>query len=237
MHNKLKLTPCDFETAKRVYEEGQISPFTEEKMFETILYVILSATENNIKQVEIYKELLRNNLNIPENILAKKYLLEAIVGRARFPNEKIKNIFGVSEWWEEKGDNLYLEIKEDISDGKTREFELREKIADKVHGMGQKCASLFLSKCGYENIVPVDVWMMRFLKDRDYNIEPSNYRTNGNLTKNKYLECERIISGVAKEFGVSPMMLQCIIWGKYSSWKNKTMKNPAQLLFDFISQA
>ena len=76
-------------------------------------------------------------------------------------------------------------------------------------------------KCGYKNVVPIDIWVLRFLKDMGYDIQIPDYRKQSGPKGKKYLEYESIFSDIAKEYAVSPALFQFALWTKYSTWNNK----------------
>lgn len=234
MNNKLKLTDYDFRVGREIWGKEKIASLMPENIFKAFIYVILSSTERYDKQLMVYEEMLRNNLDGPISIHANSLLLENIVGKARFPNNKIKHIKKLAEWGLDNNYKLSNKIIEDIKNKRKNGFEIRDEIADEVPGVGRKCASLLMSKCGYENIVPVDIWMIRFLSDAGYEVEIPNYKTNRGPSKEKYHEYEKIISEIAeKYYNVSPIIFQCTLWGRHSTYRNKIPENPNQLRIGF----
>ncbi len=226
----LELTGKNFRMAELIIEKESINPLTKDKMFPEGIYCILSSSENHEKQLNTYYKLLNRGLDTPEAILdkvnAKK--LWDIIKKARFPNSKRKYILRFSEFWLES--EIPRRILDDANNGRQYEFELRDELAKKAPGMGRKCASFFMQKCGYENLVPVDIWVLRFLEDKGYEVKIPDYRTVGGLTKKEYLEYEKIISGMAGEYNVSPVIFQAYVWGKYSKWSK--LYAPDQTTFD-----
>ena len=212
--NKI-LTKKDFENARILYEEELISPINEENMFRAGVYCILSAAEKYQKHRSIFERLLEERLDTPEEIIHNRERLREAVKRARFPNIKAGRIYRFAAWWRES--DLPRKIMEDIDSGRENEFKLRNHLAEEAPGMWYKGASYFMVKCGYENVVPIDLWVMRFLKDMGYGVKIPDYRTQSGPKPKEYIEYEKIISDIAKEYGVSPALFQFALWAKYST--------------------
>ncbi|MBU0461403.1 MAG: hypothetical protein KJ574_02330 [Nanoarchaeota archaeon] len=206
----------DFNLADRIYQEERISPLTSENMFLRAIYCILSAAEHFSKQKLVYEGLINAGLTTPEQIALHPGLLSDIVSKARYPNSKERAIAGLAQWWPET--DLPARIIADVSDSQQKEFELRNGLAKECPGMWYKCASLFMRMCGYRNVVPVDLWAMRFLRDKGFDIRIPSDQTSG-LTKKEYMEYEQAFARVASEFGIPPAHFQLLLYAKFSTWK------------------
>jgi thermostable 8-oxoguanine DNA glycosylase len=212
------LTEEDLRRAKKLLEEERVS-VTYENMFCAGIYCILSTAEKYTKYKSVYDELLENKLNTPENIKKDKRKLKEIVGYVRFPNIKHERINKFASWWQKS--DLPRKIIEDINSGRKNEFELRNQLAEEAPGIWYKGASLFMIKCGYENVVPLDIWMLRFLKDYGYDIKIPDYRRQSGPKPKEYIEYEKIITGIAKGYGSSPALFQFAVWSKHSTWNDR----------------
>ncbi len=199
----------DFENAEFVIKQELIDPLTRETLFTKGLYWILSGSENHKKQTEIYNNLI-SKFNTPKSILDNKQKVHDIVKKARFPNRKEKFISGFSEFYIES--DLSERILKDAYNGRQRGFEFREELVKEAPGLGYKCSSGLLESCGYDYLVPVDIWVLRFLEDCGYEIKMPDYKTVGGITKKEYLKYEETISDMAKEYKISPVVLQAAIW-------------------------
>ncbi len=206
-------TKKDFKNAEFIIKQELIDPLTIEELFNKGLYWILSSSENHKKQTNLYND-LTINFNTPETILANKQEVHNIIKKARFPNRKEKFIFGFSKFYIES--DLPEKILEDAYNGRQRGFELREELVKEAPGLGYKCGSGLLQSCGYDCLVPVDIWVLRFLEDYGHEVKVPDYKTVGGITKKEYLKYEKIISSMAKEYEVSPVVLQAAIWLKGS---------------------
>lgn len=225
-----QLTRKDFENARLLLKRELISPINQENMFRAGLYCILSAAEKYSKHNAIYYELLENEIDTPDAILSNKRELTEIIQRARYPNAKEKHIRKFASWWLES--DLPDEIMIDIYAEKKKEFALRNRLAEEAPGIWYKGASLFMIKCGYENVVPVDLWVLRFLEENGHDVSlphyvtvrSPNYKERSGPTPKEYLQYEKVISDAAKEYLVSPALFQFILWSKYSTWKKTKLK-------------
>ncbi len=206
-------TEKDFKNAEWVINQESIDPLTEKALFTKGLYWILSSSENHKKQVNIYNDLTLR-FNTPEDILNNKQKVSNIIKKARFPNTKEKSILGFSEFYLES--ELPERILEDACKGKQYGFEFREELVKKAPGLGYKCGSGLLQSCGYDYLVPVDIWVLRFLEDYNHEVKIPDYKTIGGITKKEYLKYEKIISSMAKEYEISPVVFQAAIWLKGS---------------------
>ncbi len=231
--NNMKLSEKDFRIGAKIVENELLEEVSERTLSEAIIYCILSTTEIYWKQIEVYNELKKNNLLQPNNILKKPNQISDIVSRARFPNQKIDRILNFAEW--SQNTDILLRIVQDSNNGKEREVILRKVLAEECPGISFKAASLVLNKCGYENVVPVDIWIIRFLRSIGYmEIPEPNYKTNGGvLAESKYLAAEREIVRIAEEYNVTPNLLQATIWGKSSNWIDTVYQ---RTLLDYICQ-
>jgi len=214
------LTETDFENAQKVYEEQSISPVDESNIFRGGLYCILSAAQDYTNHVKIYNQLIKNGLDTPENILQSKPKLKRIIKGTRFPNMKYGRVCDFSEWWPKS--EMAEKIMADIGNNRLEEYPIREQITEEAPGMSRKCTSLLLNKLGYENVVPIDLWVLRALSSWGYDVKISDYTTVSGLTKKEYLSYEDVFSDYAKKLNVSPAKLQAAIWAKYSLWKDNT---------------
>ncbi|MEM5791111.1 MAG: hypothetical protein QXP77_03650 [Candidatus Aenigmatarchaeota archaeon] len=215
---KIYLTKEDFEDGKKLMDEERMHLITYENMFTAGLYCILSAAENHSKHISIYNRLIEN-LSTPQKILENKEMLKEIVSDARFPNIKTERIYYFASWWLKTF--LPEKILKDINLGRKKEFDLRNELAENCPGISYKGASLFMVKCGYENVVPIDLWMLRFLERLGYSVEIPDYKKKSGPKPKEYLEYEKIISEIAREFKVSPSLFQLTVWSKAS--KNKDL--------------
>jgi len=216
---KWELTPYDIRRGKNIHKNEQVSPVNKETMFHAGLYCILSASEIYTKQMRAYNDLFRYGLDKPEIIVNDKSGLEYVLRIARFPNQKSSRVYNFAVWWLES--NLPDKLIEDIAHDRKDEIEIRNELAKDCPGLSYKGASLYLGKFGYQQVVPLDIWMLRFLHDLGYDIPVPDYKTVSGLQKGEYLKGEKIFRKLAKKQNLTPMVYQCALWGKHSAWEEK----------------
>lgn len=206
----------DYENAKLLLEQERINPLTLDEMFKAGIYCILAQAERYDKQIRIYRRFLKYELTSPVSIFQKRDKLHAILKESHYPNMKEERIKNFAGWWIVAA--IPHVILKDTLNGHKRGVELRNGFAEIAPAMSYKSASLFMIKCGYEDVIPIDIWVMRFLKEKGYSVKVPNYLTVGGITGKLYLELEDILRGMAKNEGVSLAIFQGALWGKYSTW-------------------
>lgn len=224
---KWEITPYDIKKGVMIQQSEQIRPITKENLFPASLYCILSASDTYKKQLRIYNRLLMRKLDDPKNIIAHKKDLEMIIRTSRWGNNKLRFIYGSAVWWLKS--DLPQEIIKDANGSKEKEFELRKRIGDEWPGLWYKGASLLMGKLGYEHVVPIDIWMLRFLQDMGYDVRVSDYETESGLKPQEYFKYEKKFTNLAKKQGLTPMLYQCALWGKFSTWVNPVKRNQTSL--------
>ena len=208
----------DLRKAERLLAEERVYPVTYENMFCVGIYCILSAAEKYTKCKTAYQKILSDGLNTPSRIVSRREDLGEALAKLRFPNTKRDRVYRFALWWSKSF--LPEQILKDINLGKKEEFRLRNRLAEECPGIWYKGASLFMIKCGYENVVPLDLWMLRFLKQLGYEVEVPDYKTKSGPRPKEYLEYERIVVEIANDHGVSPALFQFAVWSKHSSWNS-----------------
>lgn len=183
-----------------------------------LLYSVLSLREKFESHKIQFNEFLVNNLWTSESINKNQKIVEEILKKYGFANRKIKTVFSIAKEW--KSLNLTERIREDKK--KELGFKLREEIIEKMYGTGYKFASLFLRMSGYENLVPVDTWAMKYVESRGFR---DRHKRSG-LKPKQYLKYEKKLTEYAKEFDVSPALFQATIYAKWSTWKKDSKVTP-----------
>ena len=215
----LVLTSEDIKKAMRLYEKEKLKKFDLQNMFLAGIYSILSAAENSGKHGKLYGRLLDSKLDSHSKIIQNKQEVKKIIREARYPNLKYERILKFAEWW--SSSDLPEKIQYDVYNGREKEVELRNELAREAPGMSLKCSSLFMNKLGYENVIPIDVWLLRLLDSLGYKVELPDYKTQSGPVGKKYLEYERIIQDMAKEYEIPPVIFQIATWKKYSTLGRK----------------
>jgi hypothetical protein len=215
----IQLTELDFIRGNLLKKEESIDPLNPDTLFKAAVYTLLSASEDYERQVATYHALLKSHLDTPDSILTFPGLVSRIIhSHASFRNQKVKRLNGLASWW--KNSDFADELIEDVNDGKTKEFELRDKLAGKngPPGLADKCSSYLLYKAGYKNVAIMDIWALRFLDSYGENVRIPDYRRVSGPAGKKYRELEEIFRAIAKEKGVSPALLHATVWAKMSGW-------------------
>lgn len=224
------LTQKDIRNGEKFYNEEKVSSLDNIEIFQKGVESILSRAEKFVKQKRLFKILLENNLDTPQNITDNvdklKNLFEKSNYKPVFPTGAVKNILGFSNWW--SNSDLPREIvgakeRNDLKRG----IEFRDRIAklgssDKAPGMGPKIASLFISLCGFKNVVIIDQNICYFLKDNGHfpwRVPDRKY--GGGLYLSRYKELEKIMSDMASKYDASPEIFQLSLFNKYREQNNK----------------
>ena len=162
--------------------------------------------------------------------------LTQILKKKRFANFAVNKVYGFSNWWIKNGDRLFYDITGDLASGGKREFEIRDGIHKETPGLGMKCASLFMRMCGYENVAPVDIWMLRFLVDAGHKRIPvHDFERTPGISKKDYLEFETWVSEIGRnetylpEFWRKPGNFQLALWAKNSSMNPENLVDTRQM--------
>lgn len=217
----------DFRIANSIVKSELIEPLNLDNMFKAGIYSILSSTENHRKHLKIYNKLISRNLSSPESILNRRKEFHDVVKIARFPNNKEKHMVEFSRFWQES--ELPEMILEDANNRRERGHELRNLLAKDAPGMELKCSSFEMQKCGFEDTVMIDLWVIRYLSKEGYDVKIPDYKTVSGMKWKDYINYEIIISEIADDYNVKPVIMQCAIWAKYSPFSSiysqKTLDN------------
>lgn len=214
---KLSFDKEELVNARLLLEEERIEEVTNNEIFKAGIYCILAQAERYDKQIKIYRRFLSKGLDSPESIWTKKGQIHHILKKAHYPNEKERRIKNLAQWW--TGAAVPHLIVIDVGNGRKRGIELRNALAGRAPGIGYKSASLVMIKCGYETVIPIDIWILRFLREQGYGVKVPDYMTVGGMTESTYLYLEDVLRGMAKEAKIPLALFQAALWGKYSTWK------------------
>jgi len=166
----LIITADDIERSKKLQNQERIDTSTSDNMFLGLVYVMLSAKEKYTRQMIMYERLIKGGMTTPESIIANRNNLSTIVKGL----DKDKYLHRLAEWWPES--DLFEVITNDLNNGRTEEFNIRNYIATHANGLSYKCASLFMNMCGYKNVVALDSWALKALVAEDYEIKSYCYK-------------------------------------------------------------
>ncbi len=219
--NGWELTKKDYKASKVLYERELVDPLNLENMFRSGLYCILTARDTYTMLMRVYNGLLNRGLDTPEAIQKSKAELTAIVRNAGNHRRKETFIRGFADWWLES--EIPKELLEDAQGKREKEFELRNEIAKTKNapGLGMKCASLFMRTCGYKNVAPIDIWMIKYLHDCGYSVDEKDLIHRRGVPKKYYLQYEKWLTEIAEKHDKEPGMYQLALWCKNASWKTR----------------
>jgi len=171
----------------KVKEQGINSIFKE------LCFCIMTANSSAAKCIEVQEKIGDGFLTLTETELASK-LKEY---KYRFPNIRAKYII--------EARNKISQLESVIKDGNNGE-NLREWIVKNVKGIGYKEASHFLRNIGYNDYAIIDFHIIDLLVNYDIIQKPKS------LTKNKYLEIEKILKNMGKKFKLNLAELDLYLW-------------------------
>jgi len=202
---RILMTVEDYSKTVQVYS-------TENIHFCALLYSVLSARESFRVHREQFNSFLEYDLNTAEKVLEKPHLVSKILTQYGFHSRKIESVLSIAKEW---GDlDITSRMREDKQKVLGKAF--REEMNEKMNGVGYKFASLFIRMSGYEDIVPIDTWAIKYVERRGF---MDRYKESG-LTPKQYLNYERKIKQHAKRLGVSPALLQATVYARWSTWRN-----------------
>jgi thermostable 8-oxoguanine DNA glycosylase len=192
-------------------QQQRIYPLDRPNMFKAALYSILSASQRYDKFNAIYRALVDRGFDIPEKILSNPEAVENIIHSSRFRNKKFEGIVGLARRWDD--DVLPDNVIRDSGGDRSYEFALRDSMTSTWPLIGYKCASLFMIKCGYQNVVQIDGDMVDFLHSQGADVR--GYNSRGGIPRKQYLSIESMVQDLAASIGLSPALYQFAILSRY----------------------
>jgi len=211
-----KITSNDLKFAQECVNNELLSELNFKTMFNSGIYVILAAVTDYTKQKEIYDKLQLESFDTPKAFLENDLSVKEIVSSAHYPNSKFSYVMNFARYW---NNEVCDEFLEDIQNGREKEFELRDKLLNDVKGIAKKSSSLIMNKWGYEKVVPIDIWMIRFLKEI-YG-EEIQYNPIRGLSDSHYNGLEEKFRGEAEKRDFSPVFFQNLIWSMFSTFRKR----------------
>lgn len=168
----------------------------EQKVWEELVYCLCTPqtkADNALKAVEMLKTTGYLEQGNTEKI-AKVLRLCGV----RFHNTKAKNIV--------KAKKIFPLVYRKITSADDVE-EIRNYLAENVDGLGLKEASHLLRNVGFEKVAIIDRHIMKYLI-----ANRSSKKKYKSLTRNQYLRLEKIFIKHAEKLGMSPALLDLLIW-------------------------
>jgi len=176
----------------RIKEFKDLNKDSNEDLFKEMCFCILTANFSAERSIKIHDELSECFLTNSEEELAIKLKK---MGH-RFPNARAKYI--------SESINCKNELSKVI---KFHDFnKLRDWIVNNVKGLGYKESSHFLRNIGFDDFAIIDFHIMDLLVDYKIISEPKI------LTKQKYIEIENILRGIAEKTNLSLAELDLYLW-------------------------
>jgi len=213
------LSEKQIEEGHKILESELIVP-TNKNLFRAGICCIIAAAEQYKRAVKFYERLIKEELDTPSRIEENPKDLREVLRTIHYPNEKIKRIQRFAYEWPRSG--IAKKLRHDINNGRKEEFNLRNKIAEEAPGLSYKSASYYMNKCGYVNVIPIDVWMLKFLKDQGFDVKLASKGQSVPSGK-KYLGLEKEFIKLAEKQKLQPAVYQASLWGKYSTWGERNL--------------
>ena len=166
---------------------------TEISAFKELCFCILTANFSAEGGIRIQQSIGEGFIT-----LSKKELYERLVRLGhRFPSARADYIIEARRYY----GSLINTIK-----AFNRSESARDWLCKNIKGIGYKEASHFLRNIGIKDLAIVDRHIMRYLECKGLTIAPKT------LTKRKYIEIERILSGIAEKLEITLAELDLYIW-------------------------
>ena len=189
---ELKKTEIKNKIDKRIQDFKNINKESNPELFNELCFCILTANYNAEKSIKIQKKIGECFLTDSKEEIAKK-LKE--YGH-RFPNARAEYILKSKKCKDELNKVLKFSDKE----------ALREWIINNVNGVGLKESSHFLRNIGFDDYAIIDFHIIDLLVKYDIITKPKT------ITKNKYLEIEKILGKIAKQTDLTLAELDLYLW-------------------------
>jgi len=176
----------------RMREFEDLGKDKQDKVFSELCFCLLTANFQAEKCIMIQKEMGRSFEVMPEKELAKK-LKE--IGH-RFWPQRAERIVEARECKTELCKMIF----------KNSGTEMREWLVKNVKGLGMKEASHFLRNIGYKDLAIIDFHIVDLLEREKLIQRPKT------LTKNRYLEIEKILADLGKKVNLNLAELDLYLW-------------------------
>ena len=177
---------------KRIEEFKELNKKPSDELFKELCFCILTANFNAEKSIKIQNEIGECFLDNSEEELAKKL---KNLGH-RYPNTRAKYIFESRKCKESLKEVIQFNDKK----------KLREWIVNNVKGLGYKETSHFLRNIGFDDFAIIDFHIVDILARHNLIERPKT------LTKNKYLEIEKVLRTIGKKTDLTLAELDLYLW-------------------------
>jgi N-glycosylase/DNA lyase len=189
---ELKNTNIKITIDNRIQEFKKINKKSNNELFNELCFCLLTANFNAEKSIKIQENigecfLTDSKEEIAQNL--KKY-------GHRFPNARADYIIKSKKCKEELNKVMNFYDKQSI----------REWIVDNVKGIGYKESSHFLRNIGFDDYAIIDFHIIDLLVKYEIIKKPKT------ITKNKYLEIEKILKRIAEKTNLTLAELDLYLW-------------------------
>jgi thermostable 8-oxoguanine DNA glycosylase len=213
-------SPSEIEKGRELLRTETVTNATRDTVFQVGIHCIISASERWSNANAVHGRLMQNGFGHPNHAAKNPRKLQSLLEGTRWPRRKFKYVTDFISWWSETA--IPQEIVNDLLDGRRREFELRNALAKSAPGISYKSASLLMMKLGYENVVPLDIWETRFLREIGCKIRVGDYKTTSGPKGAEYLAHEAVVLALARRESITPALFHATLWAKNSSWGKGT---------------
>jgi len=221
----------DHVRAARLRAHEAVDPLTTEQLFRSSLYAMLSATDNYQNLFRAHRTLIHEGLDTPESVLAGPDEVRVILRRLHYGGSKLEKIMELARMW--PSSDVPGRIIADLQNGHDDEFAIREQMIAELPGFGPKCSSLYLRMCGYERVVPVDLHMIRHLRENEYPVKTADFDNYNGLTEKQHRDYEVYAAREAEKHGLPPAIFQMTLWAKRANWiEPRWVPPPPRLPFE-----
>ena len=178
---------------QRMNEFKQKGSSNSEEIFQELCFCILTANYSAEGGIRIQREIGSGFIDLPED----KLINELKRLGHRFPSTRAKYIVEARRY----AHNI-KEILSKFPNGKSA----REWLVKNIKGLGMKEASHFLRNIGYNDVAIIDFHIVDLLVREGLILRPKT------MTRNRYLEIERILERLANEVGIGLGELDLYLW-------------------------
>jgi N-glycosylase/DNA lyase len=177
---------------ERIKDFKNINNKSNEELFKEMCFCLLTANFNAEKSIKIQEEIGECFLTDSKEELSKKLKHYG----HRFPNTRAEYIT--------KSQSCIYKLNK-IVETHDKKI-LREWIVNNVKGLGYKEASHFLRNVGFDDYAIIDFHIIDVLVDHQLIDKPKN------LSKENYLEIEKILRTIAKKTDLTLAELDLYLW-------------------------
>ncbi len=177
----------------RIAEFAEMGRKDENELFKELCFCILTANYSAAGGIRIQQAIGDGFITLPENELAERL---KTLGH-RYPNARAQYIVEARR---------HLGSLKRIIDASADNARLREWLVTNVKGLGYKEASHFLRNIGFSDLAILDFHIIDLLERCGAIVRPKT------LTKNKYMEIERVLRKFAAKRGMNLAELDLYLW-------------------------